>query len=184
MKRALIALLVVLAVAVPSAQTQSGSTRHPVVALNTTIGRTQINYYAASAAAGATGTETAITLTKASGTSATTTAVTFAIPVNKRYRISAISVGARGNAVATAQVTTFSIRINTAGAVTTATTPIILQAVVATPATSSAYDRVLFPLEDGFEITGSATLQFGVTANAVYVTNAPTWDVMLIGYLY
>ena len=37
---------------------------------------------------------------------------------------------------------------------------------------------------DGLEIPGDGTLQFGVTAAATYTTNAPTWDVVIIGYEY
>lgn len=91
---------------------------------------------------------------------------------------------ARGNATATAQVTTFSIRINTAGAVVTTSTPVVLAARVATPATASAWDRLTVPIGDGIEYTGNGTIQFGVTAQSVFVTNAPTWDVLITGFEY
>lgn len=148
------------------------------------VGRSNIVYYATGVASGTTGTETAITLTKATDTGATSNAATFAIAAGKTFRITSIVFASRGNVTATAQVTTFSIRVNTAGAVTTTSTPIVLQARTATPATALAYDRVTFEPRDGYEIAGSATLQFGVTANAVFVTNAPTWDVTIIGQLY
>lgn len=147
-------------------------------------GRTHVNYYAIAAAAGTTGTETAITLTKSSGTSATTTGASHTPTAGKRFRIMAFSVATRGHNTATAQTTTFNLRINTAGAVTTTSTPIVLAARSATPATANAWDRVMIPIPDGFEIEGNGTLQFGVTAAATYTTNAPTWDVTIIGYEY
>ena len=147
-------------------------------------GRTSIVYYATGVAAGTTTTETAITLTKSSGTSSTSSAASFVITSGKRFRITAIAFATRGNSTATVQTTTFSFRINTGGAVTTSSTPILLQMRSATPATASAWDRVLMPIPEGFEILGDGTIQFGITANATYTTNAPTWDVMIMGYEY
>lgn len=175
-----------LAAGVASQMVQKAS--QPLYALPTqdmhNSGRTHVNYYAVAAAAGATGTETAISLTRSSGTSATSAAASWAITAGKRFRITAISVATRGNATATIQTTTFSLRINTAGAVTTTSTPILFQARSATPATASAWDRVIIPIPDGFEIAGDGTLQFGMTAAATYTTNAPTWDVNIIGFEY
>lgn len=147
-------------------------------------GRTHIIFSATAVAAGATTTETAITLVKSSGTSATSSAASFVITSGKRFRITAISFATRGNATATIQTTTFNFRINTGGSVTTSSTPILLSARSATPATASAWDRVMLTIPDGFEILGDGTLQFGITAAATYVTNAPTWDVNIIGYEY
>jgi hypothetical protein len=147
-------------------------------------GRTHINLYAVGAAAGATGVETAISLTKSSGTDAVSTAVSHAITSGKTFRITSITFATRGHATATAQVTTFRLRINTAGAVITTSTPIPISARCATPATANAWDRFVVPIGDGFEITGTGTLQIGVTANAVFTTNAPTWDVLITGYEY
>lgn len=147
-------------------------------------GRTNLQFYAVAAAAGATGTETAITLTKSSDTSATTTGTSFIITNGKRWRITAISFATRGHATATIQTTTFNLRINTAGAVTTTSTPIVLAVRSATPATASAWDRVIVPIGNGIEFTGNGTIQFGVTAAATYVTNAPTWDVLITGFEY
>ena len=155
----------------------------PVQITNTA--RTELRFYAVAAAAGTTTTETAITLTKSSGTSATSTAASFVITSGKRFKITHISFAARGHATATAQTTTFNLRVNTAGAVGTTSTPVILSARVATPATASAWDRYVITLPaDGLEIPGDGTLQFGVTAAATYTTNAPTWDVVIIGYEY
>ncbi len=147
-------------------------------------GRTHVNYYAVAAAAGATGVETAITLTKSSGTSATSTGASFVITSGKTFRITSITVATRGNATATVQTTTFNLRLNTAGSVTTTSTPVLLSARSATPATASAWDRFPLIIPDGFEIVGNGTIQFGMTAAATFVTNAPTWDVVITGFEY
>jgi hypothetical protein len=147
-------------------------------------GRVHVNYYATAAAAGSTTTETAITLTKSSGTSATSTGTSFVVTSGKRYRIESITVATRGHSTATIQTTTFKLRVNTAGAVTTSSTPVVFSARSATPATASAWDRFQLPIPDGFEIAGDGTLQIGITAAATYTTNAPTWDVAIIGYEY
>lgn len=167
-----------------SATDASNAAPVPVQVINT--GRTDLRFYAVAAAAGATGTETAITLTKSSGTSATTTAASFVITNGKRFRITHLSVATRGNNTATAQTTTFNLRVNTAGAVTTTSTPIIFAARSATPATANAWDRYVVTLPaDGLDVAlGDGTIQFGITAAATFVTNAPTWDVTIVGYEY
>ena len=155
----------------------------PVIVADTD--RTELRYYAVAAASGTTGTETAITLTKSSGTSATTTGASHTPASGKRFKITFLSFAVRGHATATAQTTTFNFRINTAGAVTTTTTPIILSVRCATPATANAWDRIMIPVNgDGIEIPGDGTLQFGITAAATFTTNAPTWDVVIVGYEY
>ncbi len=166
---------------VPVVKNTQGATATPTQDLKDS-GRTSIMLYATGVASGATGVETAVTLTKSAGTAATAAAVSFVVTSGKTFRITSFIFAVRGNATATAQISTFSLRLNTAGAVTTASTPILLQARAATPATASAYDRVT--AYDEYEIQGTGTLQIGVTANAVFVTNAPTWDVWLIGYEY
>lgn len=147
-------------------------------------GRTQVNYYASSAASGTTGTETLITLTKASGTSATTTGTSLTPSSGKTFRITSIVFSSQGHATATTQVTTFSFRINTAGACVVTSTPIVYQVKTQTPATSLAFDRFAMPISDGWEIAGNGTLTFCISANAVFVTNAPTWNVTITGYEY
>lgn len=147
-------------------------------------GRTHMNFSAIGAASGSTGVETIITLTKSSGTAATANASTFVVTNGKTFRITSITFATRGHLTATAQVTTFNLRINTAGAVIASSTPVTLSARCATPATALAWDRFTVPLGDGYEIVGNGTIQFGVSANAVFVTNAPTWDVLLTGYEY
>ena len=171
-------------VAVPTlTKGTQGSTGFSVQPLNN-AGRVALRFYAVAAAAGTTTTETAITLTKSADNGATSTAVSFVITSGKRFRITNIIVATRGNATATIQTTTFNLRINTAGAVITSTTPIILSARSATPATASAWDRLQLDIGDGIEILGDGTIQFGITAAATYTTNAPTWDVVIIGYEY
>ena len=147
-------------------------------------GRTAVRYYAVAAAAGTTTTETAITLTRSSANAATTTGTSFILTSGKRFRIEAIMFATRGHATATAQTTTFNFRVNTAGAVGTTSTPLELSVRSATPATASAWDRVIVPIPDGWEILGDGTIQFGVTAAATYTTNAPTWDVTIVGFEY
>lgn len=147
-------------------------------------GRTHINLYATAVASGTTTTETAISLNKSSGTAAVANAASFVVTSGKRFRITHFSVATRGHVTATIQTTTFNLRINAAGGVTTSSTPIVLSARSATPATASAWDRYAIPIPDGFEILGDGTLQIGITAAATFVTNAPTWDVTITGYEY
>jgi hypothetical protein len=147
-------------------------------------GRTSIILYATAVASGLTTVETAITLTKSAGTSATSSAVSFVITNGKTFRITNMTFASRGNAVAVAQSTVFSLRLNTAGAVITSTTPVLLAVVSATPATANAFDRVDLDIPDGYEIVGNGTIQFGVTANSTFVTSAPTWDVTIVGFEY
>lgn len=149
--------------------------------------KTLIQLYATGAASGTTGTETAINLSKAGTVGGTppAAAASFIPTSGKRFRITSMTFASRGNATATAQVSTFNLRINSAGAVITTSPGIALQVRTATPATALAWDRVTLNLEgEGLEIAGDGTLQFGLTANAVFVTNAPTWDVLITGYEY
>jgi len=156
---------------------------HPVV-LKQPSTRNNVILSAVGVAAGATTIETAITLSKASGSGATADAVSFVVPSGKKFKITEIIFATRGHLTATAQVTTFNLRLNAAGAVTVSSTPIVLKARCATPATSLAWDRVVIPIPEGYEIAGDGTLQIGVTANSVFTTNAPTLDVIIIGYEY
>jgi hypothetical protein len=154
----------------------------PVIVVDTT--RTDIQFYAVGQASGTTGTETMITLSKASGTAAVSTGTSFVITSGKRFRITSITFGSRGHATATIQVSTFTLRINTGGA-TVVGSLARLSHRTATPATASAWDRFSVSLPDaGYDIAGDGTLTFGVSANAVFTTNAPTWDVLITGYEY
>lgn len=155
------------------------------VALRDT-GRTLIQLYATGVASGTTGTETAIALIKAlcDGSAPAAGANSITPTSGKRFRITSITFSSRGNSTATAQVTTFTLRCNPAGTVTTGSNAALVVR-TATPATALAWDRFTIPLEDaGLEFTGNGTLQIGVTANAVFTTNAPTWDVTITGYEY
>ncbi len=53
-----------------------------------------------------------------------------------------------------------------------------------TPATASTWDRVNVPIQEGFEILGDGTKQWCLSANSVFVANAPTWDAFISGYEY
>jgi hypothetical protein len=161
--------------------TQVSTPYLPVFKTNTS--RTFVHLWAVAAAAGTTGTETAITLTRSGAAGASTTTGTSFTPTSgKRFRITSMSFATRGNATATVQTTTFALRVNTAGAVTT-TSNIWFSARSATPATASAWDRYALNFgDDGPELVGDGTLQYGVTAAATYTTNAPTWDVEITGY--
>jgi hypothetical protein len=147
-------------------------------------GRTAIGLWANAVASGATGVETLITLTQSKGTAATSAAASYTITSGKTLRIMAFAVGSRGSATATVQTTTFNLRLNTAGACVVGSTPILLAVQSATPATASAWDRVVFPLGDGYDIVGNGTISICVSAAATFVTNAPTWTVTLIGFEY
>lgn len=147
-------------------------------------GRTAKRFYTVGGAAGSTGAEQAFNLTASSQDSATTNSSDFTPSNGKTFRITAVMFATRGHSTATAQVTTFSIRMNTAGAVGTTSTPILLQARCATPATALAWDRIYIEIPEGIEIYGDGTKRWGVTTNSTYTTNAPTLDVMIIGYEY
>lgn len=167
-------------VALPAGTNLLGRTNH-----ETNNSKVMVQFWATGAASGTTGTETAITLTRSGAPgAATTTGASFIPTTGKRLRILSIMVASRGHATATAQVTTFTVRVNTAGAVTT-TSNALLAARVATPATALAWDRAnLMQYDVGLDIVGDGTLQFGITANAVFVTNAPTWDVLITAVEY
>jgi|GEM_PF-5523248 hypothetical protein len=147
-------------------------------------GRVAVRYYATAAAPGTTGTETILTLTKSSGTAATSTSTSMTPTSGKTFRIQYIVFASRGNATATIQATVHSLRINTAGAAIVTSTPIVLQARTATAAVASAWDRIQIDIPDGYEIPGDGTLSFCVTVNSTYTTNAPTVDVLIVGYEY
>lgn len=145
--------------------------------------RTFMQFSAVAASAGSSGTETMISMDRSASPGGSVTSGSSWTPsAGKRFRITSITFAARGNNTATAQATVFRLKANTAGAATTAA-PAMLAARVATPATANAWDRVSFAFGDeGPEIVGDGTLQFGVSATATYTTNAPTLDVLITGY--
>jgi hypothetical protein len=147
-------------------------------------GRVAVALFGTALAVGATGVEAALTLTKSAGTAANTSAASFVVTSAKRFRITSITASQVGNVTATAATSVVSLRLNTAGVVTTGSAPIVLAGRVATPATSGAQQVVQLEIPEGLEILGDGTLQIGATVNSVYVTNAPTVDLTIIGYEY
>lgn len=147
-------------------------------------GRTNVVYYVRASTVGATTVESALTFTKSIGTAATSSGYTVAITNGKTLRITHIGIATQGNAVATAQSTIFNLRVNTAGACTAASTPIVFSQRCATTAVAGAWDRLPVPIGDGYEITGTATLQFCASVNSTYTANAPTADMVIMGYEY
>lgn len=147
-------------------------------------GRTSIVLYATGAAVGSASTETAITLTKSSGTSATTSADSFVVTSGKTFRIQGVKFKTRANNTATTHTTIVRLRLNTAGAVGTTSTPVLFAGRCISGAVSQGTDvfDMLFP--EGYEIVGDGTLQIGVTVLSSYATNAPTIDVAIWGYEY
>lgn len=162
------------------------SSANPLPVMEINSAKIPIHLWANAAAAGTTTTETAITLSKSPSAGGTvTTGTSFVVTSGKTFRITAISVASRGHSTGTAQVTTFNLRVNTAGAVTTSSA-VWFSARSATPATSFTWDRtnVYTFAGDGPEVLGNGTIQIGITAAATYSSNAPTWDVQIIGYEY
>lgn len=148
-------------------------------------GRVAISFYANNFAAGATTVEKIITWDQSKNTGAVVAATaSYTVTSGKTLRITGLQVATRGHATATIQTTTFNLRVNTAGACVVTSTPIVFAAQSATPATASAWDRVIIPIPDGYEIAGNGTVAICITANSTFVTNAPTWAVNLIGYEY
>jgi hypothetical protein len=171
----------------PTAKGTQASLATPVQDIKDT-GRTYITYYAVAASASATTVEAMISLTRSVNTvgsgPTSTSGSSFTITAGKTFRIQNITIATRGHATATAQATTFTLR-SQEGTVTTGSNR-VLSSRCATPATALAWDRAMFIIPDGFEIAGSlgGTTQIGISANSVYVTNSPTWDVTIIGYEY
>ena len=156
----------------------------PLVVQLANSGKAYKTFWALNVASGTTTTETAITLTYANGIgAATSTAASFTPTNGKTFRITSITFVTRGNTTATAEITVFSLRVNTGGAVTTSS-PINFSTVSGAAATGLAFDRFTLSVPDDgiLEIVGNGTIQWGITANAVFTTNAPTWDVLVTGY--
>lgn len=148
-------------------------------------GRTTISLYTdGSQAPVSSGTEALITLTLSSGTAATSAGTSFIIPNGKTFRILQIIFESRGNTTATAQTTQWSLRMNTAGAINTSSTPVLLRTRTTNGAVANGVDRQVFTFPKGFDIVGDGTLQFGVSAQSTYTTNAPTWYVNIIGFYF
>lgn len=148
-------------------------------------GRTSIVFYVTASTVGATTVESALTLTKSAGTGATSAANFFVITSGKRFRISSISVATQGNVTATTHTTTLSIRLATAGNCATGTTPVLYKFRSSAPATTLFWDRLpTYPIPDGYEVLGDGTLNICASVNSTFTTNAPTVDLMIVGYEY
>jgi hypothetical protein len=148
-------------------------------------GRTLVQFYATGVAAGATGVETAIQLAKAGtlGSAPAAAAASLVPPSGKRFRITSITFASRGTRRPRRRSRPSTSASTPPERSRPRSTGILLQARTATPATALAWDRFTITFEDdGPELIGDGTLQWGVTANAVFVTNAPTWDVLITGY--
>ena len=147
-------------------------------------GRTPIHLWATGAASGATTVETMITLTRSpSAGGATGTGTSFTPTNGKIFHIQSLVFASRGHSTGTAQATTFTLRVNTGGAAVVGSAAWV-SCRTATPAVALDWDRCQLNLGDGIEVTGNGTIQFGLSANAVFTTNAPTWDAVIIGYEY
>lgn len=146
-------------------------------------GRVNLVYSVTTFASGLTGAEKSITLNCSADLGTRTAAASFIITAGKTFRITAIIVGSLGNVTTpTNQSTIFALRV-ASGTVSTGS-QIVLTARSATYASAQQYDRMVLPTPEGLEFAGNGTVQFGITANSVFVTNAPTWDVTIIGYEY
>ena len=154
------------------------------VKLTHEVGKTTFSFYTtASQTPSASSTEDLITFNFAQGTAAPTSGTSFVIPNGQTLRITSLIIEARGSSTATAQTSVFALRVNTAGAITTGST-LMYRARVATPATANAVDRITITFPHGLDIVGNGTVQFGMTAQSTYVTNAPTWFVHANGFLF
>jgi hypothetical protein len=140
--------------------------------------RTPVTVYATAVAAGTTGNDTVINMTKILGNSGTpSTAAFFSVTSGKIMRINSIVFGTLGNTTtATAQNTVFTLRRDASSAPANT----LIQGRCATTAVISAIDRVVMPL--GLELESG--INFAMWARATYTTNAPTWDVIINGFEY
>lgn len=147
--------------------------------------RTNVALYGTALPVGTTGTETLLTLTQQKGVAAAVNANSYLVPAGRRLRLQTLAFTMVGNATAAAATCIFRLRYNPAGPVTATSTPILLPARTAAPSTASSFTSLVMPLPaDGYEIAGDGTAQFGVTVTPTFTTNAPTVDVLLLGYEY
>lgn len=168
----------------PSSPLPAGTNNVGTFTSRIDTGRTTVNMYASAVTAGATATEALVSLTISRGTAATTTGTTFAITAGKTLRITGIRFQHIGHATATAATMTWRLRLNTAGAVALTSTPILIQARTQTPATSLAKDAYDVPIGEGMDIVNptGGTVNIGFTVTPTFTTNAPTYDLHVIGF--
>lgn len=145
-------------------------------------GRTAKNY-SAFFTAGTANSETVATLTASSGTSATTSGTSFTPTSGKTLRLTNALVGIR-NMAATAASTMMSLRLNTAGACTASSTPILFSMRAGVVSTVFSFDKAVFGFNEGYEIVGNGTLQFCISTSTNWTTTAPQLDIILNGYEY
>lgn len=147
-------------------------------------GRSVVRFYQVMSTVGTTNVETLMVMNQSVGTAATSLTRSYTVTSGKKYRISSITVGSRGHNTATAQTTTFNLRVNTGGACVVSSTPVVLSTRTVTAAVASSYDRITIPFSEGYEIAGDGTLSLCLTSNAVYTTFGPSLDFMIDGYEY
>lgn len=146
--------------------------------------RLSVVVYGAALAVGTSGTESLLTLTQQKGLATTNVANSFTVPAGRRFRLQSMVITQVGSATATAGTTVFRLRYNPAGAVTTASTPILMQSRLAAPAQATSFQQLALPIPDNMEMPGDGIGQYGVTVTPTFTTNAPTIDVLLVGYEY
>lgn len=151
----------------------------PVIITNT--GRTELRFYAITSSLAAA--ETAVTITKSSDTSATTTGTSFVVTSGKRFKITGLSANTYA-AVGSNNIVTVSIRINTSGAVTTTSTAIYqIRCPAYSPISTPGSNCDQWLPFDGIEIPGDGTLQWGVTTSAAS-GSASGLNLAITGYEY
>lgn len=146
--------------------------------------RTAVVLYGTALAVGTTNVDRLLTLSLQRGNAVVTTGTSYVIPAGKKLKVQALLFTQVGNTTATAASSVFRWRYEPDGSVTTASTPILLQTRLASPATSLSFQQFNVPLAEGYEIAGDGVAGFGFTVTPTYTTNAPTVDVQLIGYEY
>lgn len=144
--------------------------------------RTAVVLSGTALAVGATGVETLLTVTQQRGTAAAVSAASYTVPAGRRLRVQSLVFTQVGSGTAAAATSIFRLRYNPAGAVAVNSTPVLLPARLASPTTATSFQQLQVSPADGYEIAGDGVASFGFTVQATYVTNAPTVDVLLVGY--
>lgn len=165
-----------------SAQT-GGLPATPSVVIATPA-RTPVTISGVALAVGTSGTETLLTLAHERFPAAAVNATSYLVPAGRRLRIQNMVFTQVGNSTAAAATSIFRIRYNPAGAVTTTSAPILLPARLASPSQATSFQQLPVPIPEGFDITGDGVGQFGITVTTTWTLNAPTVDVLIVGYEY
>jgi hypothetical protein len=147
--------------------------------------RTSISLVLPNTTAGTTAVERIETMNISRGTTAVATNTSFAITNGKKFRITGIRFSHTGHLTATTASVVWRIRMNTAGAAIVTSNPVIFNIGTRSPATSLAQAVFDVQLGEGYEIDNTAGgIQIGFTTTPTFTTNAPTYDVAVIGYEY